>query len=354
MSFQVTVRPSGRVFAVEPGEAVLAAALRQRVTLPYGCKDGACGSCKSKVLQGQVNQGTHSASALTDVEQKQGYALMCCAVPQSDLEIESREVVGAGDFPIKKIPTRIASIQKPTNDVAIVQLQLPANERPQYHAGQYLEFILKDGSRRSYSMASAPHLAEKLELHIRHMPGGKLTDALFGVSEPVMKERDILRVEMPLGTFFLREDSSKPIVLLASGTGFAPIKAMIEHAIYKKITRPIDMYWGCRSLQDLYLHETAQALVQQAAQQGVNLSYTPVLSEPKPTDAWEGRTGLVHQAVMQDIADLSGYQVYACGAPIMVESARTDFVNRCGLPVDEFYADAFTSAADKASLRTTA
>ena len=347
MSFQVTVRPSGRVFSVEPDEAVLAAALRQGINLPYGCKDGACGSCKSKVLVGQVHQGAHSTSALNDAEQKQGYALLCCAMPESDLEVESREVLGAGDFPVKKMPTRIASIQKPAADVAIMQLQLPANERPQYHAGQYLEFILKDGSRRSYSMATAPHLADKLELHIRHMSGGKFTDALFGASEPALKERDIMRVEMPLGTFFLREDSNKPMVLLASGTGFAPIKAMMEHAIYKKIARPMYLYWGCRSRHDLYLHDTALALVQQATQQGLTLSYTPVLSEPKAGDDWQGRTGLVHQAVMQDMTDLSGYQVYACGAPIMVESARADFTRQRGLPAEEFYADAFTSAADK-------
>jgi CDP-4-dehydro-6-deoxyglucose reductase len=212
----------------------------------------------------------------------------------------------------------------------------------QYHAGQYIEFILRDGSRRSYSMANAPHTqneAPGVELHIRHMPGGKFTDHVFGA----MKEKEILRVEGPFGSFFLQEDSDKPIVLLASGTGFAPIKAIIEHMRHKGITRPAALYWGARSKADLYLHDWAE----QAAAAMPNLRYVPVLSEAKPEDAWTGRTGFVHQAVMADLPDLSGHQVYACGAPIMVDSARRDFVAQCRLPEEEFYADSFTSEADK-------
>lgn len=196
-------------------------------------------------------------------------------------------------------------------------------------------------------MASAPHLADKIELHIRHLPGGKFTDALFGKSEPATKVRDILRIEAPLGTFFLREDSTKPIVLLASGTGFAPIKAIVEHAIFKKISRPMVLYWGARSRKDLYQHDTALALVEQARLADVELRYIPVLSDPKPDDAWTGRTGFVHHAVMADMPDLSQVQVYACGAPIMVDSARSDFTLKCALPEDEFFADSFTSEADK-------
>ena len=345
MSHSVTVRPSGRSFSVEQNETVLAAALRQGITLPYGCQDGACGSCKGKVISGQVVHGAHSPTALSAEEEKSGQALFCCAVPQSALEIEAREV-SLGDFPAKKLAARVASITRPSSDVAIVHLQLPASEKAQYHAGQYLQFILKDGSRRSYSMANAAHLAEKIELHIRHMPGGKFTDTLFGLAEPALKERDILRVEMPLGTFFIREESSKPMVLLASGTGFAPIKAMLEHAIEKKNARPMVLYWGARRKADLYLHDTALALAAQAQAAGLNVRYVPVLSEPSADDAWSGRTGLVHQAVMADLPDLSGCQVYACGAPVMVQAARTDFTTRCGLPPEEFYADAFTSAAD--------
>lgn len=342
MTFTVTVQPSGHTFTVERDEAVLPAAIRQGVGLPYGCKDGACGSCKSRLKDGRVIHGAHQLKALSPAEEEAGYILTCCATPQTDLVIESREVVGAGQFPIKKMPCRVSSIDKPAPDVAVLKLQLPANDRLQYHAGQYVEFILRDGARRSYSMANAPHTQEAqpgIELHIRHMPGGRFTDHVFGA----MKEKEILRMEGPFGSFFLREDSDKPIVLLASGTGFAPIKAILEHMEFKALARPTVLYWGCRSRADLYLDDWAQA----AAARLPWLRYVPVLSEPKAEDGWSGRTGFVHQAVMADLPDLSGHQVYACGAPVMVESARRDFVAHCGLPDEEFYADAFTSEADK-------
>jgi len=236
----------------------------------------------------------------------------------------------------------VMAIARPAPDVAVLTMQLPANDPLRYRAGQYVEFILRDGARRSYSMANAPHTqTEKpaIELHLRHLPGGKFTDHVFGA----MKEKEILRIEGPFGSFFLREDSDKPIVLLASGTGFAPIKAIIEHLEFKGSARPAVLYWGCRGKADLYLHDWAE----QAAARLPNLRYVPVLSEPKPEDAWTGRTGLVHHAVMADLADLSGHQVYACGAPIMVESAQRDFIARCGLPEEEFFADSFTTEADK-------
>jgi CDP-4-dehydro-6-deoxyglucose reductase len=344
MSFTVTVSPSGTQFKVDDPETVLEAALRQGVILPYGCKNGACGSCKARVTEGAFEMGPHTVTALGSHETEAGFALLCRTQALSDLRIEAR-VVSAGDMPIRKMPCRVATIEKLTADVMVMTLQLPANERLRYLAGQYVELILRDGSRRSYSMASAPHLAERLELHIRHLPGGRFTDALFGVAQPAVKERDILRLEGPMGTFFLREDSDKPIVLLASGTGFAPIKAIIEHAIDQSIARPMTLYWGGRRPADLYMH----ALCEQWARELPALRYLPVISDALPEDGWEGRTGLVHHAVMTDIPDLSGFQVYACGAPIMVESARTDFTARCGLPEGEFYADAFTSAADVAT-----
>jgi CDP-4-dehydro-6-deoxyglucose reductase len=342
MTFTVTVQPSGRSFTVDRDEPILQAAIRQGVGLPYGCKDGACGSCKSRLLEGRVIHGAHQHKALSVEEEEAGYTLTCCAAPQTDVVIEARTVPGAGEFQVRKMPCRVISIHKPAPDVAVVLLQLPANDPLQFHAGQYMEFILRDGSRRSYSMANAPHTqGDKpyIELHVRHMPGGKFTDHVFGP----LKEKDILRMEAPFGSFFLREESDKPMVLLASGTGFAPIKAIIEHMQFKGITRPAVLYWGCRSRADLYMHDWAL----QAAAQMPQLTYVPVLSEPRPEDTWTGRTGFVHQAVMQDLPDLSGHQVYACGAPIMVESAQRDFVALCGLPATEFLADAFTSEADK-------
>jgi CDP-4-dehydro-6-deoxyglucose reductase, E3 len=342
MTFTVTVQPSGRTFSVERDEPVLLAAIRQGVGLPYGCKDGACGSCKCRLLEGRVIHGVHQSTALSAEEEAAGWMLTCQGAPQTDLVIEARTVPGAGEFAVRKMPSRVTSINKPAPDVAILQLQLPANDVLQYHAGQYVEFILRDGARRSYSMANAPHTqTEKpgIELHLRHLPGGKFTDHVFGA----MKEKDILRVEGPFGSFFLREDSNKPMILLASGTGFAPIKAIIEHMQFKHSQRHALLYWGCRSKADLYMHDWALA----AAEQMPNLQYIPVLSEPKPEDAWTGRTGFVHQAVMHDHPNLMSYQVYACGVPIMVESAKRDFVMKAGLPDDEFYADSFTSEADK-------
>jgi len=342
MPFTVTVQPSGRVFSVDRDEPILSAAIRQGVGLPYGCKDGACGTCKSKLLEGRVIHGVHQSKALSAEEEAAGWILTCQAAPQSDVVVEARTVPGAGEFAIRKMPTRVTTISKPAPDVAILQMQLPANDRLQYRAGQYVEFILRDGSRRSYSMANAPHTQEDkpgIELHLRHLPGGKFTDHVF----TAMKEKDILRMEGPFGSFFLREDSDKPMILLASGTGFAPIKAIIEHLRHSKSARHAELYWGCRSKADLYLHDWAL----QAAAAMPTLRYIPVLSEPKPEDAWTGRTGFVHQAVMHDHPNLMNHQVYACGVPIMVESAKHDFVTKSGLPDDEFYADAFTSEADK-------
>lgn len=342
MSFNVTVQPSGRTFSVERDEPILHAAIREGIGLPYGCKDGACGSCKSRLLEGRVIHGAHQPKALSDAEEQAGLVLTCCAAPQTDLVLEARTVPGVGEFPIRKMPARVAGIERAAPDVVVLTMQLPANDPLRYRAGQYVEFILRDGARRSYSMANAPHtVADKpiIELHVRHLPGGKFTDHVFGA----MKEKEILRIEGPFGSFFLREDSDKPIVLLASGTGFAPIKAILEHMQFKAITRPTVLYWGARRPVDLYLHDWAV----QATQQMPNLRYVPVLSDAAPEDGWSGRTGFVHHAVMADLPDLSAHQVYACGVPIMVESAQRDFVARCGLPADEFYADSFTSEADK-------
>lgn len=342
MSFTITIEPAHRVYQAERDEALLAAAIRQGVGLPYGCRDGACGSCKSRLVSGRVIHGAHQLKALSAAEEEAGFILTCCATAQTDCTVEARSVPGAGEFAVLKLPSRVLSIDKPAPDVAVIKMQLPANQNLQYRAGQYIEFILRDGSRRSYSMANAPHAVGSppaIELHIRHMPGGKFTDHVFGA----MKEKDILRMEGPLGSFFLREESAKPMILLASGTGFAPIKAIIQQLQHKGITRPAVLYWGARHKADLYQH----AWCQEAAAAMPNLRYVPVLSEPTAEDAWEGRTGFVHQAVMADFPDLSGHQVYACGAPIMVESAERDFVAACGLPADEFYADSFTSEADK-------
>jgi CDP-4-dehydro-6-deoxyglucose reductase len=340
MTFQITVQPSGRTFTTETDEAILPAGIRQGIGLPYGCKDGACASCKCRKIEGLVVHGPHQSKALSPEEEAAGYVLTCCAVPQSDVVLESRQVTEANAFPVKKMPARVASLERKSHDVIVLKLQLPANDTLRYHAGQYVEFILRDGARRSYSMANAPHNGPGVELHIRHMPGGKFTDHVFGA----MKEKEILRVEGPFGSFFLREDSDKPMVLLASGTGFAPIKAVIEHMQHKGITRPATLYWGGRRPVDLYLDDWVKAKLAEMP----NLKYVPVISDALPEDQWTGRTGFVHQAVLADVPDLSGYQVYACGAPIVVDSARRDYLALGGLPEEEFFADSFTTEADKA------
>jgi CDP-4-dehydro-6-deoxyglucose reductase len=338
---RVTLQPSGLQFEVEEGESVLGAALRQGYVLPYGCKNGACGSCKGKLLEGTLDYGVYQKKALPDEEKAQGKALFCQAKPLTDIVVEARTLGAAKDIQIKTLPCRVQKMERLADDVMALHVKLPANERLQFLAGQYLEFLLKGGARRSFSMANPPHADELIELHVRHVAGGQFTDHVFGK----MKERDILRFEGPLGTFFLREDSDRPIVLVASGTGFAPIKALVENAFHKGVTRPMTLYWGGRRPKDLYMDALAR---QWAGEHEAQFKYVPVISDAWPEDGWTGRTGFVHRAVMEDFPDLSAHQVYACGVPIMVDSARRDFVQKCKLPELEFYADSFTTQADLA------
>jgi CDP-4-dehydro-6-deoxyglucose reductase len=342
MSFQVTIEPSRHSYRAEDGQTILQSALDAGFTLPYGCRNGACGSCKGKLLAGEVEHGNHQDSALSDDDRRLGYALFCCARPRTDVVIECREVGAVKDIPIRTMPCRVQKMERPAADVMILHLKLPANERLQFLAGQYIEFLLKDGRRRAFSIANAPHDDELLQLHLRLAPGGQFTEHVFHG----MKERDILRFEGPHGSFFLREESTRPIVFVAGGTGFAPIKGIIEHMLHVRSPRPMVLYWGARRPADLYL----DALARSWQRDGADFRYVPVLSEAQPGDGWSGRTGLVHRAVLEDFRDLSGHQVYVCGAPAMVEAARTDFIRDAGLPADEFFADAFSFAADKVAV----
>jgi CDP-4-dehydro-6-deoxyglucose reductase len=334
MTFKTVIQPSGHNFPTEAHETILEAALKHGYTLPYSCRDGVCGTCKGKVVTGQVDYGKYQESTLSEDEKAAGIALFCCAKPLSNLIIECREVNAVNDIPVKTMPCRVQKMEKPAPDVMVLFLKLPANERLQFLAGQYIDILLKDQKPRSFSLANAPHNDEFLELHIRNIAGGAFTQYVF----ETMKERDILRFRGPLGTFFLREDSDKPIIFVASGTGFAPIKAIIEHALYIGVKRPMHFYWGGRKLADLYMLDQAR----QWERSGIK--FTPVLSEALPEDAWQGRTGFVHQGVLDDYSDLSAYEVYTCGAPIVVEAARRDFIAQRGLPNDEFFSDAFTFA----------
>jgi CDP-4-dehydro-6-deoxyglucose reductase len=335
MSHQVIIKPSNHSFSVAAGETVLGAAMEAGFNLPYGCRNGACGACKGKIVTGQVDYGDYQQAALTEAEKELGQALFCCAKPQSDLVIECREVRTSNGIRPRIMPARVQEMQKLSHDVMALYLKLPANERMQFLAGQYIDFLLKDGKRRAFSLANAPHDDGLLELHLRLIPGGQFTKYVF--SE--MQEKSILRLEGPFGSFYLREDSDKPIIFVAGGTGFAPIKGIIEHMLHHRMQRQIVLYWGARSLQDLYMNELAQQW--QAGH--VNFRYIPVLSEPLIEDGWQGRSGLVHKAVLEDFADLSPYQVYCCGAPAMVEAAHAEFQS-AGMPEYEFFSDAFTFA----------
>ena len=333
MSFKITVTPGNHSFTAEADETILDAGLHHGYTMPYSCRDGVCGACKGKVLQGEVDHGDYKPFALSDEEKAAGQALFCKARAKSDLVIESHEVTNEKEIPVKTLPCRVQKMEKLADDVMALYLKLPANERLQFLAGQYIDILMKEGNPRSFSLANAPHDDEFLQLHIRHIPGGAFSHHVF----EEMKEREILRIKGPKGHFYLREDTDKPIIFVASGTGFAPVKAIIEHALHIGIQRPMHFYWGGRKVADLYMMEMAK----QWEARGIR--FTPVVSD----EPWSGRTGFVHQAVMEDYADLSGHQAYVCGAPVVVEAAHRDFTTQRKLPGDEFYSDAFAFAPKK-------
>ncbi len=332
MSHQVTIRSSNHTFTVNEGETVLDAALREGVIIAYGCRNGACWTCKGTLVEGKLDYGTYEEHALPDAERDAGRALFCQARPLSDLVIDCREIVGVKDVQIRVLPCRVHKLQRVGPDVMLMLLKLPANERLQFLAGQYIDILLRNGTRRSFSMANPPHDDAFIELHLRNY-GGPFSEQVFAR----MREKDILRFEGPFGTFFLRDSGAKPMLFVASGTGFAPVKAMIEHALYAGIDRAMTLYWGCRVRSDLYLNDLAERWCTEHG-----LRFVPVLSEALPSDNWTGRTGFVHRAVMEDLPDLSEYQVYACGAPPMIEAAHRDFTTQCGLPEEEFFSDSFT------------
>ena len=332
MTFNITIQPGNQSFLSEADETILEAGLKQGHILPYGCRNGACGVCKGKILQGSVNQGNYQGHVLSEAEIAAGLALFCCAKPTSDLVIGCHEVSATRDIPIKTLPCRVQKLEKLADDVMALYLKLPANENLQFLSGQYIDILMKEGKPRSFSLANAPHDNEFLQLHVRNIAGGTFTQHVF----THMKERDILRIKGPMGTFFLREDSEKPIIFVASGTGLAPVKAIIEHALHIGMQRPMHLYWGARVLADLYMLDLAK----QWETRGIK--FTPVLSEPRVEDHWQGRQGFVHLAVLEDYSDLSGHQVYACGAPIVVESAHRDFTTLRNLPNEEFLSDVFT------------
>lgn len=337
MSFNVSVKPSGHAFTMEAGETVLDAALRHGYAFPYGCRNGSCGACKGIVLEGRVDYGVFEHKALSAAEIAAGKALLCQATPLADLTVEVQEVSSVKGIVVKILPARVAKIEQLAHDVARVYLKLPGNERLQFLAGQYLDILLPGARRRSFSIANAPHDDEFIELHIRQIEGGRFTGEIFSN----LKEKAILRLQGPLGSFYLREDSDRPILFAAGGTGFGPIKGIIEHAFALGTSRPMHLFWGARTRSDLYLHELVQCWTGEHA----GFTYTPVLSQPGAEDRWAGRRGYVQDAIAHDFPDLSGHDLYASGPPGMVEAVHRAGIEH-GLKPENFYADPFEFSKD--------
>ncbi|MCW8854768.1 MAG: CDP-6-deoxy-delta-3,4-glucoseen reductase [Gammaproteobacteria bacterium] len=335
MVFKVKIQPSGHEFEVKTDETVLDAALRQSIDLPYGCRGGACGSCEGSLISGQVRYEEEPV-ALTDELTEQGKALFCMAIPVSDLVIGADELEELADIKIKNLRCRVEQKERLNHDVIALKLKLAGDERLQYHAGQYIEFILEDGKRRAFSIANAPHKDELIELHIRHVDGGVFTDFLF----EDMPDKSMLRMEGPLGSFYLRENSDRPILMVGGGTGFGPIKAMVEHANYVGLKQPIHLFMGVRALRDLYMKDMAKTWFDDN-----NISFTPVLSQPMDEDHWQGETGYVHEAVARTYKDLSGFDIYLCGPPPMINSAVELFIKQ-GADKEHIFSDAFEYSED--------
>jgi NAD(P)H-flavin reductase/ferredoxin len=332
MTFTVRVAKSEITFPCEPREFVLDAAERAGYSMPSSCRKGVCRTCEAGLTAGEVEQ-----RGLGRRTPKDGASLMCRAQPRSDLTIRPRRFERIDIFRRKTITTKIFRLARPTPDVTILTLRFPIGLRAPFKAGQYLQVVMDDGDRRNFSMANAARDNDGAELHIRHVPDGKFSMKVLSK----LSIGDPLQIEAPYGQFYLRA-SVRPIVLLASGTGFAPIKSIIETSVHVGHSRPMHLYWGARRREDLYLAE----LPARWAQRLPWFSFTPVLSEPPPS--WTGRTGLVHNVVREDFKDLSGTEVYACGNPLMVTAAQREFAASHGLPDEQFFADAFVESGPSA------
>ena len=337
MTHQVTVRPSGHRFTVEGDESILDAALRHGIGLPYGCRNGFCGACKGKILDGEVTYGEDSPGGLSEDDRAAGTAYFCKAQPTGDVTIEVEELEGDEIKP-QEFTGTVVKLDRLADDVMLVGLALPDSERLQFRAGQYIDLIMADGRRRAFSLANAPHNDAFLELHVRHVEGGEFTGHVFDG----MKEGDEVRFEGPLGGFYLREESKRPIIFMGGGTGFAPLKGILEHAFAEGLDNPMALYWGARARADLYL----DALPAGWAAERENFAYTAVLSAPGEGDEWRGPTGHVPEAVVADHPDLSGYDLYMSGPPAMIEAAKQLFLAH-GLPQDRLYSDAFEFSVDE-------
>jgi CDP-4-dehydro-6-deoxyglucose reductase, E3 len=336
--YTVTLKTSGRRFDVMPGETVLEAAQRAGIALPYSCRAGVCGSCKAVLVEGRCEYPRNPPMALDAKDRVHHAVLLCQAVPASDLVLEAREVTSVEDIARRQLTVRVSRKWQLAPDVIGLHLQpAPGELRLNWLPGQYLDVLLDGGRRRPFSIANGPQPDGVIELHVRHVVGGGFTS---WVSE-VLQEGDTLRIEGPLGTFVPREDSERPMVFMAGGTGFAPVKAILEHFLALGTHRSIDVYWGARNETDLYLH----GLAEKWAMAAHGLRFHPVLSDPDQARIAGMREGLVHEAVLEDLPDLSGHDVYMSGPPAMIDAGRKLFTD-AGLPEERLYFDSFDYAPD--------
>lgn len=338
MPFTVTLKASGRQFSVDDGETVLEAAQRAGLALPYSCRAGVCGSCKAVLIEGECHYPRNPPAALNAAEQARHEVLLCQAVPRSDLLLEAREVASVEDIPKRVLEVTVTAKDRVAPDVVRLLLATPAAERRlRWLPGQYIDVLLDDGRRRAFSLARAPHMGRELEVHVRHVAGGGFTSEVF----ETLQVGDRLRIEGPLGTFVPREHSERPAILVAGGTGFAPVKAIVEHFLHLGTRRPLHLYWGARSAADLYLRELANDWARDVA----TLDFNAVVSDPEEASRAGLRVGLVHEAVLEDHPDLAACDVYMCGPPALIDAGRRAFID-AGLPEAHLYYDSFDYAPD--------
>ena len=336
MPLEVTNQRNHSRFAANPGETILDAALRDHRIFPYGCRSGVCGACKSTLVSGRVDYGEYEEATLTAEEIAEGKLLLCQAIPLEDVVIDVEQVASGVDIQIKMLPCRVARLNQLADDVMQVFLRLPKSQEFNFMPGQYIDILMKDGQRRSFSIANLPKdtVEDGLELHIRHVPHGHFTPRVF----TAMRERDLLRLEGPFGTYLLQSEVGQPIIMIAGGTGFSPIKGLVQQALDNDPAQPIHLFWGARNEQDLYMNERAEAW----ARAHQNFTYTPVLSESTCKN-WRGANGWVHDAVLAAYDRFDDYDVYASGPPIMIEAVRAGLVAK-GMRAERFFFDSFTYA----------
>jgi len=342
MTVTVFVRQHGEPVAVSEGETILEAALQQGVPYPHGCRSGNCGACKSRLESGEVDLAAYSEFALSEEERAEGLILACRAMPWSDAVVswlESDEVVL---HPERRLTCRVVGLAAMTHDIVGVRLAIESGGPFTFSAGQYASLRFGDLPARDYSMANRPD-ESVLEFHVRRMGPGSVS---AHVSER-LRVGDVVTVQGPLGTSYLRDKHTGPVIAIAGGSGLAPIKSIIDAALHQGMRQPMRLYFGARDERDIYLEDHFRAL----AAQHPNFRFIPVLSASSGTTARRG--GLVHEAAAADLADLDGATAYLAGPPPMVEAATALLLER-GVARSDIHADAFYTEAEKQALAATA